>query len=172
MSNQIMTLLANVPTIGGLVGIAGGSIGAISGIAAFARRRLSVVVTVTENNDQHSAWHTVTIANRSDLALSFRDLALAWHIATPLGRLRLNWAYLPDDETKVCIVPPHGSHSMIVSDEEWSLALPRSRRKSARLRALLHLPTRGRGVWLPVRETTWVDETFRERLLGRMYGVD
>ena len=73
-------------------------LGIISGLAVFARRRLRLIVIVTQNNDAHRSWHTITIANRSDLSLSFRGFVLSWFITTPLGRIELNRAYTPEDD--------------------------------------------------------------------------
>jgi hypothetical protein len=159
-------IVANAAAI---IGAVGGTVGIISGIAVFARRRLRLIVTVTANNDAHESWHTVTIANRSDLALSYRDFGLGWFIMTPLGRLRLNWAYSPDEETNVSTLPPQGTDTFRIDDEYWSHAVAKELRESAYLRAYLHLPSRGRGVWLPVRVTTWEEGSLRERLLQRMY---
>lgn len=171
MPLDLTTIRLDVPAIGGLIGIVGGGIGIFSGVAEFLRRRRRLVVTMTENNDAHDSWRTVTIANRSDLAVDYRDLALAWHIPTPFGRLRLNWAYLPEDETAVVTIPPHGTKTVRIDDEHWSPPTRHAGRGVARLRALLHLPSRGRGTWLPVRATTWSDDSWRERLLRKWYGV-
>lgn len=160
---------AAVKSLPSFVGLVGGTVGIISGVAVFARRRLRIVVTVTRNNDAHFAWHTINIANRSDLTLSYRDFAMAWFVWTPLGRLRLNWAYCPEDETDVKMLAPHGTDTFRLDDEVWSLAMPKERRESAFLRIYLHLPSRGRGVWLPVRMTKWRDDSLRTRLLKRLY---
>ncbi len=60
MPLDLTLLIANIPIVGGAVGIVGGTIGAVAGIAGFVRRTLRLVVTVTQNNDAHSSWHTVT----------------------------------------------------------------------------------------------------------------
>lgn len=169
MPLTLATVLANAPSI---IGAVGGSVGIVSGLAVFARRRLRLVATVTRNNDAHDAWHTVHITNRSDLSVTYRDFALSWFIMTPLGRHRLNWAYCPEEETDVGTVAPHGTVTFRIDDEWWSLAQPPERRESAYLRLYLHLPARGRGVWLPVRMSRWSDDTRRERLLNRWYNVN
>jgi len=166
MLPALSTVLSNAPSI---IGAVGGTIGIISGIAVFARRRLRLMVTVTRNNDAHDSWHTINIANRSDVALSYQGFALGWFIFTPLGRLSLNWAYCPEEETNVGTLQPHGTDTFRISDEDWSLAVPKERRKSVYLRAYLRLPSRGRGVWLPVRMSRWREGGLREHLLRRLY---
>jgi hypothetical protein len=166
MSLDLAIIVANAPAI---IGAVGGTVGIISGMAVFARRRLRLVVTVFHNNDAHESWHTVNIANRSDLAVSYRDFALGWFIMTPLGRLYLNWAYCPEEETNVATLAPHGTDTFRIDDEHWSLPMAKERRDSAYLRAYLHLPSRGRGVWAQVRMSTWKEGSLRERLLRRMY---
>ena len=69
------------------------------------------------NNDAHSSWHTVTIANRSDLALTLSGFVLSWFIMTPIGRLELNRAYEPDDEQPPTALAPHGVASFTISDD-------------------------------------------------------
>lgn len=166
MPLDLAGIIANAPAI---IGAVGGTVGIISGVAVFARRRLRLVVTVTVNNDAHDSWHTINIANGSDLAVSYRDCALGWFIMTPLGRFYLNWAYCPDEETKLSTLPPHGAETFTISDEHWSLPTAKEHRESAYLRAYLYLPSRGRGVWVRVHRSTWKEGSLRERLLRRVY---
>lgn len=166
MPLDLASILTSAPAV---IGAVGGTVGIISGVAVFARRRLRLVVTVTRNNDAHDSWHTINIANRSDLAVSYRDFALGWFIMTPLGRLYLNWAYCPEEETDVGTLAPHGTQTFRIDDEHWSLAMPPERRDKAYLRMYIHLPSRGRGAWLPVRMSTWKEDGPRERLLRRLY---
>lgn len=156
-------------TLPNIIGVVGGFVGIISGIAVFARRRLHVVVTATVNNDADGAWHTIVIGNKSDLALSYGDFALSWFVVTPLGRLRLNWAYLPHDERKATKLAPHGADTIHIRDDDWDEALPKKLREKAYLRMYLNLPTRGRGVWIRVHASSWTDESMRGRLLTRLY---
>lgn len=177
MPADLTMLIANIPTVGGGVGIVGGTIGAIAGIAGFARRRLRLVVTVTRNNDAHSSWHTVTIANRSDLALTLNSFVLSWFILTPLGRLELNRAYEPEDEPAPIPLAPHGVASFTIMDDGpgddiWHEAQPFSKRPIAYLRMYVVIPARGGGRWLPVLQSKWRDASLRERLLSRWYGVN
>lgn len=167
--STIAFLAENAPSI---IGAIGGTIGIISGIAVFLRRRLRLVASITHNNDAHHSWVTINISNRSDLAVPYRDVALAWFIRTPLGRLRLNWAYMPEDETDVRTLEPHGATSMRIDDERWSRAQPIERQSRAYLRMYIYLPSRGRAAWVPVRQTKWTEETLRERLLNRLYRVN
>jgi hypothetical protein len=160
------SILSNASAV---IGAVGGTVGIISGIAVFARRRIRLVVTVSRNSDAHDSWHTINVANRSDLAVSYQDFALGWFVMTPLGRLYLNWAYSPEEETDVGTLPPHGTQTFRIDDERWSLALPPERRADAYLRMYIHLPSIGRGAWLPVRMSTWKDDSLRERLLRRFY---
>lgn len=169
MSAEIVLALANLPAI---IGTVGGAIGIITGLSVFARRRLQIIITITQNNDAHHSWYTINIANRSDLSISYRDLAISWFITTPLGRRQLNWAYCPEDETNVKSLQPHNADTMRVDDEWWSLASPKEQRPHAYLRAYLHLPSKGRGVWLPVRKTTWSGDSLRERMIDRIYKVN
>lgn len=162
-------LIENAPSI---IGAIGGAVGIISGIAVFTRRRLRLVASMTHNNDAHHSWVTINISNRSDLAVPHRDVALAWFLWTPLGRLRLNWAFMPEDETDVQTLPPHGARSMRIDDEWWNPAKPSERREKAFLRMYIYLPSRGRAAWVPVRQTKWTEETLRERFLNRLYGVN
>jgi hypothetical protein len=166
MPFDLATIITSVPSV---VGAIGGTVGVISGIAVFARRRIRLVISVARNNDAHDAWHTVTIANRSELSVSYRDFALGWFIMTPLGRLHLNWAYSPEEETSVQTIAPQATETFRIDDEDWSLPIPADRAASAYLRLYFHLPSRGRGVWLPVRMTAWKDGGMRERLLRRLY---
>ena len=166
MRLDLATIAANAPSI---IGAVGGTIGIISGIAVFARRRLRLVITATRNNDADESWHTINIANRSDLAVSYRDFALGWFIMTPLGRLYLNWAYCPVEETNVYTLQPHGTETFRISEEHWSLPVAKEHRDGAYLRAYLFLPSRGRGVWVGVRMSTWKEGSLRERLLKRIY---
>ena len=163
------TFLSSLPSI---IGAVGGTVGIISGIAVFLRRRLRLVASITHNNDAHHSWVTINISNGSDLALPYRDVALAWYMWTPLGRLRLNWAYMPEDETNVQTLPPHGATSLRIDDEWWSLALPMEKRHRAFLRMYIYLPSKGRAAWVPVRCTKWTEETLRERFLNRVYRVN
>jgi hypothetical protein len=169
MLAEIAAVLANLPAIMGTVG---GAIGIITGISVFARRRLRLTITITQNNDANHSWHTINIANRSDLSISYRDVAISWFITTPLGRRRLNWAYCPEDETDVKSLQPHTANTMRVDDEWWSVATPNKQQSRAYLRAYLHLPSKGRGVWLPVCKTTWSDDSWREKLIDRIYKVN
>ena len=163
------TFLSSLPSI---IGAVGGTLGIISGIAVFLRRRLRLVASITHNNDAHHSWVTINISNGSDLALPYRDVALAWYMWTPLGRLRLNWAYMPEDETNVQTLPPHGATSLRIDDEWCSLALPMEKRHRAFLRMYIYLPSKGRAAWVPVRRTKWTEETLRERFLNRAYRVN
>lgn len=165
----VSALINNAPSI---IGAIGGTVGIISGIAVFTRRRLRLVASMTHNNDAHHSWVTINISNRSDLAVPHRDVALAWFIWTPLGRLRLNWAFMPEDESDVQTLPPHGARSMQIDDEWWSAANPLKRREKAFLRMYIYLPSRGRAAWVPVRQTKWTEETRRERFLNHLYGVN
>lgn len=160
---------ANAPSI---IGAIGGTVGIISGIAVFMRRRLQLVTSITHNNDAHHSWVTINISNGSDLALPYRDVALAWYMWTPLGRLRLNWAYMPEDETDVQTLAPHGATSLRIDEEWWDLALPIEKRHRAYLRMYIYLPSKGRAAWVPVRQTKWTEETLRERILNRLYRVN
>jgi hypothetical protein len=174
MTLALATIIANAPDI---IGAVGGSVGIVSGVAFFVRRRLRLVVTVTQNNDMHSAWHTITVANRSDLAVSFNGFALSWFITTPLGRLELNRAYEPQDEGEGVTVAPHGVCSFRIDDhgtgdDIWNEAKPARIRTSAYLRMYMIIPARGGGRWLPVKRSTWQDDTWRERLLSRWYRVN
>jgi hypothetical protein len=101
--------------------------------------------------------------------VSYRDFALGWFIRTPMGRLHLNWAYNPEDETDVCTIAPHGTETLRIGEEHWSPPMPTKHGESAYLRMYLHVPARGRGVWLPVRRSEWSDYSPRERLLRRLY---
>ena len=177
MSFDLTHLIANIPTVGGAVGIVGGTIGAVAGIAGFARRRLRLVATVTQNNDAHRSWHTVTIANRSDLALTLNGFLLSWFIMTPLGRLELNRAYEPEDEQPPMALAPHGVASFTISDDGpgdyvWHEAQPFSKWPNAYLRMYVVIPARGGGCWLPVLQSKWHDDSLRDRLLSRWYGVN
>ena len=163
------TFLSSLPSI---IGAVGGTVGIISGIAVFARRRLRLVASMTHNNDAHNSWVTINISNRSDLAVPHRDVALAWFLWTPLGRLRLNWAFMPEDEMDVQTLPPHGARSMRIDEEWWNPAKPLELREKAFLRMYIYLPSRGRAAWVPVRRTKWTEETLRERFLKRLYGVN
>lgn len=165
----LAVLVANAPSI---IGTVGGTVGIISGIAVFMRRRLRLVASITHNNDAHHSWVTINLSNRSDLAVPYRDVALAWYIRSPLGRLRLNWAYMPEDETDVQTLAPHGATSLRIDEEWWSLARPMERRHRAYLRMYIYLPSRGRAAWVPVRQTKWTEETLRERILNRAYRVN
>jgi hypothetical protein len=167
-------IIANAPSV---IGAVGGSIGIISGLAVFARRRLRLIVTVTQNNDAHRSWHTITIANRSDLSLSFRGFVLSWFITTPLGRLELNRAYTPEDDPHLVAIAPHGVYSFNIDDDGpgddvWSEAQPARIRPSAKLRMYIVIPARGGGCWLPVRWSKWRDASPRERFLNRWYKVN
>jgi hypothetical protein len=53
MPVDLATVSVNLPSI---IGAAGGTVGIISGIAVFVRRRLRLVATVARNNDAHEAW--------------------------------------------------------------------------------------------------------------------
>ena len=154
------------------IGVIGGFVGIFSGVAVFARRRVRLLIRVTQNNDAHNCRHTITISNRSDLAVSYRDVAIAWFITTPLGRRRITWAYCPEDETKMHSLAPHAADEIRISDEFWSLAKPRERQKNAFMRATLFLSSKGGNIWLPVGETTWADDTWRDRLIDRLYKVN
>lgn len=174
MSVTLATIIANVPSI---IGAIGGSVGIISGLAVFARRRLRLVVTVAQNNDAHHSWHTITIANRSDLALTIHGFVLSWFIMTPLGRLELNRAYQPDDEPPLSTIAPHGVYSFNIyddgpGDDLWAEALPVSMRAKAKLRMYLMVPARGGGFWLPVRRSRWREDSLRVRFLNRLYKVN
>lgn len=166
MPVDLATASLNLPSI---IGAIGGIVGIISGIAVFARRRLRLVATVARNNDAHEAWWTVTIANRSDLSVSYHDFALGWFIRTPIGRLHLNWAYSPEDETDVRTIAPHGTETLRIGEEHWFPPMPTKHGERAYLRMYLHVPARGGGVWLPVRRSEWSDYSPRERLLRRLY---
>lgn len=166
MPLDLATIANHAPSI---IGAVGGTVGIISGIAIFARRRLRLVITVTHNNDAHDSWHTINVANRSDLAVAYRDFALGWFIMTPIGRLYLGWAYCPEDETNLSTLPPHGTDTFTISDEHWSLPMAKERRDSAYLRAYFHLPSRGRGVWVRVRMSKWREGSLRERFLRHLY---
>ena len=177
MPFDLTLLIANIPTVGGAVGIVGGTIGAVAGIAGFVRRRLRLVATVTQNNDAHSSWHTVTIANRSDLALTLNGFVLSWFILTPLGRLELNRAYEPEDGQSPMALAPHGVASFTISDDGpgddvWHEAQPFGKWPNAYLRMYVVIPARGGGRWLPVLQSKWHDASIRERLLSRWYGVN
>lgn len=177
MPFDLASIAANIPTMGSVVGIVGGTIGAIAGIAGFVRRKLKLVVTVTQNNDAHSSWHTVTIANRSDLALTLSGFILSWFIMTPVGRLELNRAYEPVDEQPPTALAPHSAVSFTISDDGpgddvWREAQPFGKRSTAYLRMYVVIPALGGGRWLPVLQSTWRDASLRERWLSRWYGVN
>lgn len=167
--STIAFVISNAPSV---IGAVGGTVGIISGIAVFMRRRLRLVASITHNNDAHYSWVTINISNGSDLALPYRDVALAWYMLTPLGRLRLNWAYMREDETDVQTLAPHSATSLRIDDEGWNLALPLEKRHRAYLRMYIYLPSRGRAAWVPVQRTKWTEETLRERLLNRVYRVN
>ena len=162
-------MFSNGPSI---IGAVGGMVGIISGIAVFMRRRLRLVASITHNNDAHHSWVTINISNGSDLALPYRDVALAWYMRTFLGRLRLNWAYMPEDETDVQTLAPHSAVSLRIDDEWWNLASPMEKRHKAYLRMYIYLPSKGQAVWVPVRRTNWTEETLRERFLNWIYRVN
>jgi hypothetical protein len=167
MPFDLAPIAADAPSI---IGAVGGVLGIISSVAVFARRRPRLVVSISENYGDRQSWHTVSIANRSDLATSYRDFALGWFIMTPLGRLHLDWALRPEEETNVFTLPPQGIVSFRISGESWTLPEPKERRQSAYLRAYIYLPSRSRSVWLPVHMVAWREGNRRERLLRRLYG--
>lgn len=167
-----VALPLTIPKVGGFVGIIGGTIGAISGIAGFSRRRTKLSATLTENADGHSEWYTIAISNRSDLSFSYQSCAVAWFIATPLGEHRLNWAYSPDYEADITTIAAHGVSRLRVGEQDWSLAQPKERRGTAFLRIYLETPARGGGFWLRVRDKHWPDDSLRERFLNQLYNVN
>jgi hypothetical protein len=177
MPLDLASIAANIPTIGGAVGIVGGTIGAIAGVAGFARRKLRLVVTVTQNNDAHNSWHIVTIANRSDLALTLSGFILSWFITTPVGRLELNRAYEPEEDHPPTALAPHSAVSFTISDDGpgddvWREVQPLGKRPTAYLRMYVVIPALGGGRWFPVLQSTWRDASLRERWLSRWYGVN
>ncbi|MDQ0839522.1 hypothetical protein [Sphingomonas faeni] len=153
MPLTLANIIAHGPSI---IGAVGGSVGIVSGLAVFARRRLRLIVGVTQTNDQRRSWHTITIANRSDLSLSFRGLVLSWFITTPLGRLELNRAYQPDNERELVAIAPHGVYSFDIyddgpGDDVWAEAQPAHVRGRATLRIYIVIPALGGGCWRSVR---------------------
>lgn len=166
MSPFFASVLANAPAV---IGFVGGIIGIISGAAVFARRRVRLVVTVSQGNDEREHWRTITIANKSDLSLSYQDFAMGWFIMTPLGRYRLNFAYSPEEETEIIVLMPHETRRIRIRDFGWDDPWPARYKARAYLRMHLHLPSRGRSVWVPVRNSDWKDASWRDRLLRRTY---
>jgi hypothetical protein len=166
MPIDLPTSLAAAPNI---IGAVGGTVGIATGVAVFLRRRLRLRVAIVRNSDAHETWHTVNIADKSDLAIAYTDFALGWHVMTPFGRLFLGWAYSPEEERPISTIAPHSTATLKVYDQSWEQAWPPERRANAYLRLYLNIPSRGRGVWLPVHENKWNEYSLRERVLRRMY---
>lgn len=168
--------LASVGAIGSqvasLIGPIGGTIGIATGLSSYFRRRQRLKVSLTYNSDEFHEWLTLTIANSSDLALTYKDTAIGWFILTPFGYKQLNWAYQPEDEVKPVTIAPHGVATLTFSDDDWNVAVPKKYRSNAVPRLYLFIPATGRGIWLKVLRTRWPDDSWRERLINYLYGLD